>query len=76
MHHGSERDRSPGLYHEFQFGEGKGNGRSDLVVAHRDTGANQRSIYREGKLAGHARHQRVANRAGQARILLATAAME
>jgi len=47
VHHGRERDRSARFDHQLQFGKGKSDGRSNLIVAHRYARAHQRLIDRK-----------------------------
>jgi len=59
--HGGQRDRAARLDHQLQVEEGALHGRQNLVVGDRDRALEQLAVHLEGDLAGHGRHQRVAD---------------
>ena len=66
----------PGSTTSFNSANAKGDRGGDLFVARHHAGADQRLVDREGELAGRARHQRIADGAGERGVLFALAAAE
>src|SRR6185295_551866 len=71
-----EADRAAGLDHQLQLAERERDRASGLLVGRRDPFADQLAVDLEGDLARRVRHQSVADRAGEARIVLVLAAPE
>ena len=59
-----EADGAAGLDHQLQFAVGERDRRSNFCVGNADAFCQQLAVDREGHLAGHRRHQRVADGAG------------
>src|SRR5262245_52618461 len=71
-----ERDRTAGLDNELELAECKRDRLRDLLIADGGTVADQCAVDLEGELTRGLRHQRVADRAGERRVLLAVPARE